>query len=102
MKKILPVLILVPFTVFSVEVILAEGYFGFITLAMREKWAMQMLIDLTISLTLVAGMIRHDAKKRGIPSLPYLVMLPFLGSIGALFYLVHRELRAPRERLASE
>jgi hypothetical protein len=47
-------------------------------------------------------MIARDAKKHGIPALPYVVMLPFLGSIGALFYLVHRSIRAPRESLASE
>ncbi len=96
MKKLLPILVLLPFTVFSVEVILAKGYFGFLDMAMREPRGMQILIDLCISLFLVGGWIRRDARERGLPSLPYLVALPFLGSIGALGYLVHRAFAGER------
>jgi hypothetical protein len=94
MKKIVPALVLLPFTAFSVEVIAQHGYFGFLTLSFREPWALQMLLDLTICLFLVAGWIRRDARARGIASWPYLLALPFLGSIGALAYLVHRNLFA--------
>ena len=95
MKKILPILVLLPFTVFSVEVILAKGYFGFLSVAAQEPWGMQMLLDLAIALFLVGAWIRNDARDRGLPSLPYLLLLPFLGSIGALAYLVHRAFAAP-------
>lgn len=94
MKKIVPALVLLPFTAFSVEVIAQHGYFGFLTLSLREPWALQMLLDLTICLFLVAGWIRRDARARGIVAWPYLLALPFLGSIGALAYLVHRSLFA--------
>ncbi|MDC0671870.1 hypothetical protein [Nannocystis radixulma] len=93
MKKFAPLLILVVFTLFSVVVVLRHGYFGFITLALREPWAMQMLLDLAIALFLVAGWLRRDARTRGIEAWPYLVALPFLGSISPLAYLVHRRLR---------
>ncbi|APR76018.1 Hypothetical protein A7982_01365 [Minicystis rosea] len=94
MKKIVPLLALIPFTVFSVLVVARHGYFGFLTLAFREPWALQMLLDLTIALFIVGGWMRRDARKLGIPVTPYLVTLPLLGSISALLYLVHRGLRS--------
>ncbi|MBX3191099.1 MAG: hypothetical protein KF819_29145 [Labilithrix sp.] len=96
MKKMLPALVLVPFTVFSAMVIAKEGYFGFITLALREPWGMQVLLDLCIALSLVATWIHRDARERGIVAWPWLLSLPFVGSIGALGYLVWRTWRAPR------
>jgi hypothetical protein len=86
-------LVLVPFTAYSLVVIARHGYFGFLTLAAREPWGMQLLLDLLIALFLVGGSIRRDARERGIPAAPYLVALPFLGSISALAYLVHRSLK---------
>jgi hypothetical protein len=96
MKKIVPVLVLLPFTVFSTVVIVQYGYFGFITLSLREPWALQMLLDLSIALFLFGGWMVRDARARGIPALPYLVLLPFVGSISALGYLVHRSVAGPR------
>jgi hypothetical protein len=93
LKTLLPVLVGIPFTGYSCLVILEHGYFGFLTLAFREPWAMQMLLDLTVCLFLVGSWIRRDARTRGIPALPYLALLPFLGSPVALAYLVHRSLR---------
>ena len=91
MNKLLAVVVvLLPFTAYSLFVIAKQGYFGFVTLAFREPWAMQLLLDLTISLFLVGGWIRRDARSRGISATPYLVALPFVGSIAALGYLVHR------------
>jgi hypothetical protein len=99
MKKLLPAIVLIPFTAYSVLVIEGHGYLGFLTLAAREPWGMQMLLDLCISLFLVGAWIRHDARARGIPALPYLLALPFVGSIGALAYLVHRALKATPAQL---
>lgn len=90
MKKLLPLIVFLPFTLFSTMVIAQHGYFGFITLSLREPWAMQMLLDLAISLFLVGAWVRKDAPARGINAVPYLVAMPFLGSIAALAYLVHR------------
>lgn len=93
MKELAPLLILVVFTLFSAVVVVRHGYFGFITLALREPWALQMLLDLAIALFLVAGWLRRDARARGIEAWPYIVALPFLGSISPLAYLVHRGLK---------
>jgi hypothetical protein len=94
--------VLVVFTVFSVEVALKGGPLGFVTLAAREPWALQLFLDLAISMFFVGSWIRRDAKARGLPWLPYLISLPFVGSIGALAYLVHRSVAArPEGTLAS-
>jgi protein-S-isoprenylcysteine O-methyltransferase Ste14 len=96
MKKLLPLLVLVPFTLFSLQVTYQQGYFGFIALAGREPWALQMLLDLVIAFVLVATWIRKDAKERGLPSTPYVVATLLLGSIGALAYFVHRAFAGSR------
>jgi hypothetical protein len=90
MKKLLPLLVLVPFTLWSSMIVVEHGYFGFLTLALREPWAMQLLVDLTISCILLGGFIVVDAKKQGISPIPYLVVMVFLGSVGSLAYFVRR------------
>lgn len=96
MKALLPALVLAPFAVFSTIVAADHGVVGFIPLSLREPWAMQMLLDLAISMVLIGTWIRRDARQHGIPALPYLVLLP-LGSLAVLSYFVHRGLRgAPR------
>ncbi len=97
----LPVLIalFVGFTAWSLTVALADGPLGFLTLALREKWAAQMLLDLCISLFVAWTWLRVDAKQRGITAWPYQLATLALGSIGVLAYLIHRELRgAPARR----
>ena len=98
MKKILPTIVLAPFALFCTVVIVEHGYLGFITLSLREPWALQMLIDLSITLFLFGGWMRRDARALGIPVLPYLLLLPLVGSISALGYLVHRGLVIARAR----
>lgn len=95
MKKLLPLLVLIPFFVFSVEVALKDGVLGFLPLAGREPWAMQMLFDLVISFFFAGAWLRRDARERGIPALPYLVGIVLTGSIGVLAYMVHRAFAAP-------
>lgn len=102
MKKMLPLVVLVPFAVFSTFVAVEHGALGFLTLALREPWAMQLLLDLTIALFLVGTWLRRDARARGIAALPYLVALPLLGSIAVLVYLVHRNVVQTRDSAAAQ
>lgn len=105
-KLFLLIDVLLLFGAYSTYVVLTEGYTGFITLAMAEAWGMQVLLDLTIALVLFATWMFADAKREGISAVPYFVAMLFLGSIGALGYLIHRtakQLRAeagPRAALA--
>jgi hypothetical protein len=96
-KAILPLVVLVSFSAYSTWVVVDQGYFGFLSLARREPWALQILLDLVIAAIFSATWMRRDARERGLPVWPYLVALPFLGSIASLAYLVHRAFasRAP-------
>lgn len=91
MKKILvPLAVLVPFAVFSTWLTVTTGYLGFLRLAGREPWALQMLIDVGIACTVCSIWMVRDARERGARVWPYLIATVFLGSIGVLGYLVHR------------
>lgn len=86
------VLVLAVFGAYSVEVVVTHGYFGFLAVAWREPWALQMLLDVTIAVTLFTCWMIPDARRRGIVWWPYLAACVALGSIGALAYLVRRAL----------
>lgn len=88
------VLAIAVFTTYSLFVVAEDGYFGFLTMAAREPWGLQVLLDLAISLSLFNLWMYRDARERNIAAWPYIVAMPLVGSIGALAYLLHRELRA--------
>ena len=85
--------VLAVFTAYSLWVVAGFGYTGFIALAMREPWALQLLLDLVIACSLGIGWMRADARQRGIASWPFIPVVVGLGSIGLLGYLVWRGLR---------
>lgn len=95
----LPVLlaVFVVFVAYSVTVIATDGPVGFLTLAWRERWAMQMLVDLALALSVAWVWLRRDAAARGLPAWPYQLATVALGSVGVLAYLVHREVVARRQ-----
>ncbi|MCA9705376.1 MAG: hypothetical protein KDK70_05985 [Myxococcales bacterium] len=84
----LPVALL--FTAYSVWVVIQKGYTGFLTLAWQEPWAMQMLLDLTISLIAVTSVLVIDARRRGVAAWPWVLGTVLLGSVAPLWYLVLR------------
>src|SRR6185369_12099879 len=95
-KAIVPLVVLVAFGALTAVLVVDDGYFGFIRLAMRERWALQMLLDVTISVGLFVLWMVPDARARGISPWPYVAACVTLGSLGALAYLVHRGLKSPR------
>ena len=82
--------VLVDFTVLTAWILAQYGwsYLGFLRDAQSTLAGVQVLIDLVIALTLFLVWMWSDAKRRGISPLPYLVVTLFLGSIGALLYLL--------------
>ncbi|MCB9765647.1 MAG: DUF2834 domain-containing protein [Alphaproteobacteria bacterium] len=95
-RLVVYLVVLISFTVYSSYVTFQEGYWGFLHLALRERWAMQVLLDLCIALTLLWGPMKRDAQKHGINFWPYLLATPLLGSIAPLAYMVHRRWRRVR------
>ena len=94
MQKLLVALgVLLAFTLYSLWVVAGHGYTGFLALAAREPWAMQMLLDLVIACSFGLGWMFADAKKRALTTWPFVVMTVFLGSIGLLGYYVFSRTR---------
>jgi hypothetical protein len=91
-KALIAAVVLLAFTTYSIWVTLGHGYTGFLSLAAREPWAMQMLLDLVIACSIGIGWMRADARKRKLTYWPYVVVTIFLGSIGLLTYVVRRGL----------
>ena len=97
MKRLVILLtVLVAFTAWSSWITWEEGYWGFLTLALEERWGAQVLVDLVIMSFVAWGGIWKDARQQRITAWPYLVATLFLGSIGPLAYLVHRQLKKLR------
>jgi hypothetical protein len=84
-------LVAVLFTAYSTLVVVDHGYTGFLHLAWREPWGMQMLLDLTISLTIVSSLLVVDARRRKRAAWPWVLVTLFLGSVGPLWYLALRK-----------
>lgn len=93
-------LTLLAFGVYSTFIVVQHGYFGFLELALAEPWGGQMFLDLVIALSLFIAWMVRDARSRGMTPWPFIVVTLALGSIGALLYLVAREVRQPRAALA--
>jgi hypothetical protein len=86
----LALVVLVPFLAFSLHVVETHGYLGFLYLAGRERWGLQMLLDLVIFCSLVLSWLVPDARRRGLAAWPWIGLTLTLGSIGPLGYLVRR------------
>ncbi len=91
-QAIAAAVVLAAFGAFSVWVIAGHGYTGFLALADREPWALQMLLDLVIASSFALTWLRADARKHGFTAWPYYVGTVFLGSIALLAYVVRRGL----------
>ncbi len=92
---IVAAILLAGFGAFSIWVVATRGYTGFLDLAGRERWGLQMLLDLVIALSFAFSWVRRDARVRGIAAWPYAIATVLLGSIGILAYCVRRGVVAP-------
>lgn len=81
------------FGAYTLWVIAGHGLLGFLTLAGREPWALQLLIDLLIACSIALGWVIRDARRRGLAAWPYVILTFTCGSLGLLVYLARRGLR---------
>lgn len=81
-------IVLADFMVFNAYVIAQYGYIGFMREVVSSLVGVQLLVDLTIALALIAVWMWNDAKRRGLSAVPYMVVGLFLGSVGPLLYLL--------------
>ena len=74
-------------------VALAEhGYLGLWAFLFQGSAERQVALDLTVAMFLVLSWVVADARTSGVPAWPYIVVTLFMGSLGPLGYLLHREL----------
>jgi hypothetical protein len=90
MRKPAIALVFVPFFVYSLWVAATHGPLGWLTLAGRDPWALQMLLDLAIALFVVGGLVVRDAKARGRNPWPWVVGTVLVGSIAPMIYAFTR------------
>ena len=90
MSKPTIALVFVPFLAYSLWVAATHGPLGWLTLAGRDPWALQLLLDLAIALFVVGGLVVRDAKARGRNPWPWVVGTALLGSIAPMIYALVR------------
>ena len=90
-KLILPV-VFVAFTAFSIWVVGTHGYMAFFDWAVASPVTLQLTLDLVIALSLFVGWMIRDARQRNLTVWPFVVVTVFLGSIGAMLYLLRRRM----------
>jgi hypothetical protein len=83
----LVLLLLLPFTAYSLWVLQTVGYFGLLKAHMHPA-GIQVFTDLVLMGVLVMVWMWRDAQASGRTVWPYLLMTLTLGSIGALLYLL--------------
>ncbi len=101
MRLALLLALLAGFSAYTLLVMINHGGpLGFIAHAAEHAWGLQMLLDLSIMLTVFGVWLWGDARINGIKAWPYAALLT-LGSPGALVYLVRRELKLRSNRVAA-
>ena len=89
MRFIIPLVVFIPFTIFSVFVVADQGLWALVE-GHKAGWGLQVFLDLVIAAVISLTYIVPEAKQRGINPWPYVALTPILGSIVLLAYLVHR------------
>ena len=100
-RLVLLLIVIAGFTVLSVLALMDVGYFGIIEPHFRSWGGAQVFTDLVIVAVLACIWMSNDARERGLPAWPFIVITVFAGSFGPLLYLVARELRSTARRPAS-
>ena len=91
---VLSLVLLATFGSYSVMVLTQHGFSGILQVVSKEPWALQMLLDLGVSMGLISLWLVPDAKQRGISPWPWVAISLVFGSISPLCYLVYREIKA--------
>lgn len=85
------VLVSLAFGALSTVATLQHGYLGIFEVALHSSASAQVFADLVLALTVACGWMIADARSRGIRPWPFVLLVPFLGSLGLLAYLWVRE-----------
>ena len=95
MKKLVLVLVLIPFSILSLMALWKHGYWGLFEPAFRSLASAQVLVDLVIALSLFMVWMWRDAALNGRNPWPWLLLTLAAGSFGPLLYLLTRSEKPP-------
>lgn len=87
-RKLLALVILIPFSILTAYTICAVGYIGIFDYQRHSPAGWQVIADLVIACVLILSWLIPEAKKHGKNPWPWVVITMFLGSIGPLLYLI--------------
>jgi hypothetical protein len=88
------VLVIAAFGALSILALMDVGFLGIVESHFKNWAGGQVLADLVILAVLGCIWMVKDGRERGLAAWPFVLITPFVGSFGLLFYLVMRELRA--------
>ncbi len=87
-KKMLSIIILIPFSILTAYAVFKVGYFGIFDYHRHSPAGWQVITDLVIACILLLTWMIPEAKKNGRNPWPFVVLTVFSGSFGPLLYLV--------------
>lgn len=85
-RKILSLIILVPFTALSVLAVIRFGYIGIFEYELQNAAGWQVLADLVIACLLLLSFLIPHARQHGRNPWPWVAITVVLGSFGPLLY----------------
>jgi Terpene cyclase DEP1 len=89
------------FGVLSALALMDVGYFGILKPHFQSWGEGQVLADLVIACVFACVWMARDARERGLPVWPFILITLVAGSFGPLLYLVARELRPTTRQAVS-
>ena len=84
-------LVLLAFVAYTLQVVLEHGFAGAFAASIANSASIQVVIDLVISVILIAIWVYRDASAKDLSAPLYAALVLCLGSIGTLIYLIRRE-----------
>jgi hypothetical protein len=104
--RILVAVVLAAFLAETAYVVAQMGYVGFFEAANANPATRLMMLDLVITLSLIAVWMVLDARRAGRTALPYLLVTAGFGAAGPLLYLLRRpgaaSVPAPQSKPATQ
>ncbi len=93
-RLIVLVMVTAAFGVLSALALMDVGYFGILEPHFRSWGGAQVFADLVIVGIMACIWMSRDARERGLPAWPFILITLVAGSFGPLFYLIVREVRS--------
>ncbi len=87
-KRILAIILLIPFTVLTVYAVTEVGYIGIFDYHRHSPAGWQVITDLVIALVLLLTWLIPEARRSGRNPWPWVLVTLLAGSFGPLLYLV--------------